>query len=206
MMQNNDNWERIYTLILRAGMNTNSFARHIGLPCAENLYRIKRGSNGISKDLAEKIAIKFPEISRAWILTGEGSMFRNDPSRKHSVPLYEGDAAEAVRNYELTAPSGFISLPSAGQCDLAVVYGRHALSNIAADRTILLLKKIDKKDVIAGHEYLFVSKNCLTLRKVRSIYRHSNGDEEERATPELPEAGDIDMVFAVKGRITLNKQ
>ena len=55
-------------------MTTSKFARHIGLPCGENLYRIKRGQNGISRDVANRISQKFPEISIGWLLCGEGYM------------------------------------------------------------------------------------------------------------------------------------
>lgn len=36
-------------------MTVNYFARYIGLTRGENLYRIKRGDNGISRDLADRI-------------------------------------------------------------------------------------------------------------------------------------------------------
>lgn len=53
-------------------MTTNAFARHIGLARGENLYQIKRGNNGVSLDLANRITAKFPEVSKLWLLTGDG--------------------------------------------------------------------------------------------------------------------------------------
>ncbi len=55
-------------------MTVNYFARYIGLTRGENLYRIKRGDNGISRDLADRIVSVFPEIDRVWLLTGVGRM------------------------------------------------------------------------------------------------------------------------------------
>ena len=70
MEKSNDDWLRLRAVIDWSGMTANSFAKHIGLPCGENLYRIKRGHNGISRDVAERIAVHFPEISRGWLLSG----------------------------------------------------------------------------------------------------------------------------------------
>lgn len=69
-----DCWERIEAVVKMAQMTTNGFARHIGLPRGENLYQIKRGNNGVSLDLADQIVAKFPEVSKLWLLTGDGQM------------------------------------------------------------------------------------------------------------------------------------
>lgn len=71
---NKEQWARLAVVIAYSQMTTNAFARYIGLPCGENLYRIKRGQNGISRDVANRIAKKFPEISLGWLLCGEGVM------------------------------------------------------------------------------------------------------------------------------------
>ena len=73
--KNPDNWARIEAVINMAQMTTNAFARHIGLPRGENLYQIKRGNNGISFDVADRICCRVPEISKLWLLTGDGKMF-----------------------------------------------------------------------------------------------------------------------------------
>ena len=61
-------WNRIEAVINMAHMTTNAFARHIGLPRGENLYQIKRGNNGVSLDLANRIVAKFSEVSKLWLL------------------------------------------------------------------------------------------------------------------------------------------
>lgn len=63
------------SVIKHSGMSINKFAKHIGLPAAENLYRIKRGQNGISRIVAERIVEHFPYVSKGWLLSGEGEMF-----------------------------------------------------------------------------------------------------------------------------------
>lgn len=82
-------WERIEDIIDHYRFhNVSAFARRLGLGRAENLYQIKRGNNGISMKLAETIHSAFPEISKAWLLTGEDEMLAgnsaNSPTHIHA--------------------------------------------------------------------------------------------------------------------------
>lgn len=61
--ESNIQWERLEKVIRASGHNVNSFARHIGLRRGENLYQIKKGNNGISRDVAERIHTLFPQYS-----------------------------------------------------------------------------------------------------------------------------------------------
>ena len=74
----NEYWQRIEALCDYAAMTPHSLAVYIGLPHTENLYRIKRGLNGISRNLADRITQYFPEISRGWLLCGAGTMLRKN--------------------------------------------------------------------------------------------------------------------------------
>lgn len=72
-------WDRLKAITDNYGMSVNRFAKHLELNSAEVLYRIKHGKNGISRRLADRIVEKHPEISKGWLLTGEGLMFRDAP-------------------------------------------------------------------------------------------------------------------------------
>ena len=74
MREKQNNWQRIEAIIKWANMSTNYFARHIWHARGENLYQIKRGNNGISLDVADRIVSKFPQVDKLWLLTGEGQM------------------------------------------------------------------------------------------------------------------------------------
>ncbi len=54
--------------------SVSALARLIGLKRSENLFQIKRGRNRISFGLVDQICKHLPEISKAWLLTGEGAM------------------------------------------------------------------------------------------------------------------------------------
>ena len=77
----NEQWKRLSEVLELAEMSPNYFARYIGLPNGEYIYRIKRGQNGISRDVANRIAQKFPKININWLLSGEGSIFLEDSEK-----------------------------------------------------------------------------------------------------------------------------
>lgn len=86
----NENWKRISEVIQYSGKETiSAFAQEIGLIRSENLYQIKRGNNGISKDLAELVCAKFPEISKGWLMTGEGEMIKSLQPTDISIGVYK---------------------------------------------------------------------------------------------------------------------
>ena len=51
----------------------------------QNMYDIKSGkAKSVSKRIAEKIIIVFPQYSKSWVMTGEGEMYK-DPSGTASI-------------------------------------------------------------------------------------------------------------------------
>ena len=163
----NENWTRINAVIKWAGMTTNYFAHYIGLPCGENLYQIKRGNNGISRDVAERIVSKFPDISKAWLLTGEGNMFANESTLASQIPYYNLDVESALGRDMLGVPDFQMFVPQVGQCDLAIIYNGRAMGRVTPAGTILFLEKIDVDAIIPGDEYVVVSAKFTALRKIR---------------------------------------
>lgn len=106
MREKQNNWQRIEAVIKWANMSTNYFARYIGLARGENLYQIKRGNNGISLNVADRIVSKFPQIDKLWLLTGEGQMFADARQRGMQIPFI-------IRMSNSTSPRSTDSRPSA---------------------------------------------------------------------------------------------
>lgn len=67
-------WIRLKAVIEWSGMSINAFSKHIGLSHAETVYRVKRGINGVSRNLAARICTAYPQIDEAWLLCGTGRM------------------------------------------------------------------------------------------------------------------------------------
>lgn len=168
MTHNDSNWNRLECVIKWADMTVNYFARYIGLARAENLYRIKRGDNGISRDLADRIVGTFPEIDRVWLLTGVGRMLLSDDDRGEQIPYYADDLECVLSDIAAVSPSHYVYMPTVNGCDLAVRSSSRAMCEASWAAMDVFLKKIEPSQIIPGGEYALVTQNCVTLRKVRA--------------------------------------
>ena len=165
MASQNENWTRLYAVIQWAGMTTNYFAHHIGLPCGENLYQIKRGNNGISKDVANRIVERFPDINKAWLLTGIGNMFADNTSLASSFSYYNQNIEEVKSISGLAKDDYKMFVPQLSSCDLAISYHGPAMGKRYPANTTLFLKKISTNDVISGNIYAIVTEDYCIVRK-----------------------------------------
>ncbi len=179
-------------------MTTNYFARYIGLPRGENLYQIKRGNNGISRDVADKIVSKFPQIDKLWVLTGEGQMFAAPELRGATIPYYNADVEQAVLLRDrLAADTGFV-LPQVVECDFAMRYEGRAMG-----------AALPAGAIIPVAEYVIISRKIVTLRIVRTgaqagEFRLVAGDKENFDDIVL-KAKDIEAVYKVVGKLIINQ-
>jgi hypothetical protein len=74
--------ERLKEVIKHYNMSSNGFGRYLGLDNSQKIYDILKNRNGISRDLAEIIKAKCLDINIGWLLTGEGSMVKNESNPK----------------------------------------------------------------------------------------------------------------------------
>ena len=162
-----DSWQIIETLIKWSGENVNSFARSIGLPRGENLYQIRKGNNKLSRNLAAKIIESYPEVSMAWVMTGEGEMLVVDRVETHSIPFYRANVEETILGVNNLSPELHISLPNTADCTLAMVYLGRAMENSIPAGSIVVLRPQDKQTIISGNNYLVICKKIVTLRQIR---------------------------------------
>lgn len=148
-------------------MTVNYFAHHIGLSRSENLYRIKRGDNGISRDLANRIVGAFPEIDRVWLLTGVGHMLLSERDHGEQIPYYADDLETVLADIDTRSPSHYVYMPAINCCDIAVRNSSRAMCEPTWAATDVFLKKVEPSQIIPGSEYALVTQNYITLRKVR---------------------------------------
>ena len=208
MREKQNNWQRIEAVIKWANMSTNYFARYIGLARGENLYQIKRGNNGISLDVADRIVSKFPQVDKLWLLTGEGQMFSDEKLRGVQIPFYNVDVEQAVAHVAHLEAESSLMVPQAGQCDLAMCYMGRAMGPALPPGAVVLLKAVDPDAIIPGGEYVIVSRKIVTLR----IVRLSDGDDNLRLVAGDKEnyddiilnVSDIKSVYKVKGKLIIN--
>ena len=71
--------ERIDALVAYGGFkNVTALASALDLNGPQQIYDIRSGkTKSISAELADKIFLVFPELSKDWVLSGRGEMIRN---------------------------------------------------------------------------------------------------------------------------------
>ncbi len=184
-IKENQNWQRVESVIEWANMSTNYFAKYIGLPRGENLYQIKKGNNGISRDLAAKIIARFPAISKLWLLTGEGEMFASsehqpavlDASQKEQttkqrkgvgVPFYSVGLASGIRNLSEIRPDYNMIVPYIGEYDFAIRESATITRQDAVTSPILFLKGVEPNQMELGKEYVVVDEDSVRIERIFS--------------------------------------
>lgn len=201
-------WPRLEAVIRWANMSTNYFARHIGLARGENLYQIKRGNNGISLNLADRIVKCFPEINKLWLLTGEGDMFLSIPDNGAKIPFYDVDVELAARNCENHDIACRMIVPAIVDCDFAMRYLGHAMEPQLPAGSIVLLKKSDINSIIPGNDYVIVGRKIVTLRTVRTADSPKQlrlaAADSERYDEIVIAKNEIEAVYAVCGKLIIN--
>jgi hypothetical protein len=162
-----NNWQRIERVVKWAGLSVNSFAMSIGLNRGENLYQIKRGNNGISRELAGMISAKYPGISRAWLLTGEGDMFTDEAIRRTSIPFYDADIEKYVSAPARFTARGYVSLPTIEDAEFAAIYSGRAMGDAIPAGSMVLVRHIAPENLIPGGDYVVAGEGATLLRRVR---------------------------------------
>lgn len=200
-------WQRLEQVICWTGLSTNAFAAGIGLRRSENLYQIKRGNNGISKDLAELIVGKYPSLNRAWLLTGDGEMFAaascapDGRAKGAGIPLYNTDAVRlaAAPDETLagTVPAHFIDVPGFGDCDFAGVATGDSMAPEVPAGAIVALKRVDPLGpVMPGEIYVAVTPDFAVMRYLTTDRKVPGG-----LWFVLPEGAEEPPVGAVRAKI-----
>jgi len=73
-----------------------AFAKELGFKRAQILYNVLYGKNGMSKNVADRIVEKYPQINIIWMRTGGGGMLKN----AEAIPYEENVLQESVFDAE----------------------------------------------------------------------------------------------------------
>ena len=200
-------WNRIEQIISWTGMSINSFGREIGLARSENLYQIRRGNNGISRDLAEMICKRYPQISKAWVLAGEGDMFL-DPLEITALrlPFYDMDVEKYAQSPERHTRAGELKLPMFAGCDFAAVYYGRAMGSEVPAGSIVVMRKVDDwQTLVPGSDCIVVCDKMVLFRRLRrsdnpEVMLLSSPASEQFDTVEVAKS-DIRAIYRLEGVI-----
>lgn len=172
-----NNWQRLEQVIKWTGLSTNAFALGIGLKRSENLYQIKRGSFGISKELARLITLKYPMVNRSWLLTGEGSMLVVSSSEMSegaiasipgAIPFYQIDVLSLAQLVN-AKPVSHLLLPMFSGATLAANYMGNSMAPDVPSGSTVIVRASQVSAVLPGETYLVATNDYVVLRKVRAV-------------------------------------
>lgn len=197
-------------------LNAKSFSEKIGLDRPQAIYDIQNGkTKGISPRMADKIISAFPEVDKAWLLSGEGEMLKEatDVTRpSHRIRYWvDVDAtAGGVTQFDDMMSSQYIDLaiPEFRDCTDAVnLYGDSMLPLYKSGQ-IIILKEWQESFIDYGNVYLVVTKKG--NRMVKYLRKGSDADHvlcvsenKEFDSFEIL-MDDILRLYLVKGSIAKN--
>lgn len=163
-------WGRIMQVIRDNNVRSvHQFARVLGLKRSENLYQIKKGNHGISKNLATTINRIFPAYSVGWLVSGEVY------HEKLGVQLSFYNSYSALLHEEEPDKKLLIDASLVNGAEVATIYTGNALQEKIPIGSFLYLKKTEY--VIPGSVYLIETDSFTTLRVIRN-----NGDSYRLTT------------------------
>lgn len=195
------NWQRVETVIKQSGLSINAFARHIGLARGENLYQIKKGNNGISRDLAQRVIRKYPQISFTWLMTGQGSMLADD-NGQGGIPYYKCYAPEDVALIGIREPDDYVTMPMYEDCNAVIEHNWDSLDNIP-NGAVLFLHRLDSKRIRANR-YLIVSNNFTEVCTARVLTKTGKLKLTGMAIPEGTmhiDREDVRAIYLIRGQL-----
>ena len=160
--------DRLRIVLQYSGERTyNALALRLGLKRSENLYRIRKGYNGISMDLALRIRNICPLLSLSWLLVGEG-----DPEIPDQT---SADLLSLDRDFR-PGEDRRIPFPSwlCREAEAAVSCCSDALSPRLLPGDCMLLARTPAESVVFGRAYVVVvgeARLCRIIRKDESPER-----------------------------------
>lgn len=164
-----ENWHRIEKVVKWSGMSVNAFAKHIGLGRAENLYQIKKGKNRISANLAQTIVDHYPQISKGWLLSGEGAMLVRDAIRQSTdIPFFEMEAVKYASSREYITTTFYISCPMFDKGTFAALCMGDAMVPEIPTASVGVFAKVEIDQIVPGKTYLIVSESFTGIRTIRT--------------------------------------
>lgn len=160
-------WERLEQVIRASKLSVNAFAKEIGLARGENLYRIKRGNNGISQDVARRIHEHYPEYSVSLLLCSEGDTLllgRNNPVV--CIPICRNIRTTDLSDFDSSEEHLVVSASVANGAQYAVPY-TDAILNPYLWNSLLLLRDSRGEEIVYGNIYFLIMGRTRIFRIVQ---------------------------------------
>ncbi len=214
-------WQRLESVIKWSGLSANAFSLVIGLKRAENIYQIKKGNHGISKELADRITTKYCKVNIGWLLTGEGQMLL--PEKGDNVLLNDNSSDKRIKYFpdidaSATPVEMFdsgnksthrdIIIPGFDDCEFALNVWGNSMFPVLNSGEIILMREWKESFIEFGLIYLIVTK--MNHRMIKYLQPGSSDETlscvsaNEFYKPIEVKKTDIIKLYLVKGQISRN--
>lgn len=172
--------EIIERLLKFSNLNASEFAMKIGTKTTQAIYDLQRGrTKTISSSMADKIISCYPQVNKAWLLTGEGDML-NKPMRQVDknedvespttvllLPMYaHGGTLNDFVTYAKENDCEKIISPIVG-VDFAIQVSGDSMSPEYPNGSRVFIKKINEKAFIEwGKTYVLDTCNGTVVKRI----------------------------------------
>lgn len=213
--------EKIKQLLIYLNINAKVFSEELGYMRPQIIYDIQKGkTKRISEELASKIVSVFPDISKSWLLAGEGEMLKSEAQQSASLPATEKSrirywvdvdaTAGGLTMFEDNPMSRCIemSIPEFGDCTDAVNLHGDSMFPLFKSGQIIILKEWVESFIDFGNVYLVITKSG--NRMVKYLRKGSDAahvlcvSENPAFDPFEILIDDILKLYIVKGSISKN--
>ena len=172
--------EIIEMLLKFSKLNASEFAMKIGTKTTQAIYDLQRGrTKTISSSMADKIISCYPQVNKAWLLTGEGDML-NKPMRQVAkdedvespttvllLPMYaHGGTLNDFVTYAKENDCEKIISPIVG-VDFAIQVSGDSMSPEYPNGSRVFIKRINEKAFIEwGKTYVLDTCNGTVVKRI----------------------------------------
>ena len=214
-----NNKTRLMQFIKHLGMSTRAFETRCGL---SNGY-IRSMRKGLGTDKLNNVLQEFPELSRDWLLFGEGEMLSSTQGTD-TPAIQEPETPQGnIRYWEDVSATGgsleflenpdehkirWINVPNFSECTDAVNFWGDSMHPLYQSGEVIILKEWTENFIDYGNVYLVITRNGNRMVK----YLRKSADEttvmcvsENKAFDSFEiDKADILKLYLVKGSIKKN--
>lgn len=176
--------DRLKKYIEVSGLSVRDFERSIG---ASNGY-VNSIRKGVSSDFLSKIIEQYPNLSREWLLFGEGEMLKSDEEDAPPETLTPENAV--TYHPDLTAQAGYTDMPGEVEqnTELFFIKGCHAIRAVGDS----MYPTITNGDIVI-HE--LNTERYIRNGEVYIVVDESGGLMVKRVTQEVSPEDEITFTF-----------
>lgn len=217
-----DSGFRLKHFLKQENIEQTEVSKYLGV-AKQYINAICQGKKGVSKQKANLLQEGFG-VSAGWLLTGEGTMYANQPEYEVTTvyepedevernlspkgrPYYAVDFAagfDILENDQTNTPSYYINFPPYNDCDCWCNARGNSMDPTISSGDLIAMKRIhDFRYLINGEIYGIVTSNGLrTIKRVRDNGRTLTLIPDNKEIPEQTIPKEIiTNVFIIKGSI-----